>query len=257
LSKISKRLTKLGQTERSGFGFGARATSTKVPVILIGISIKKASDAANVDADLFILGADSKGAAQATAVNDAEIWGVSVSGGSATDIDTAVEAGADFIVVESESAPGAALRDDDTGKGFVVPTDVTEDRSKAIEASLFEFLILDGTDLNIPLKVGIVLDIQEQLSRYSCHIFLRVTAVPDQINLELLRDIGISALIYDGGAISNEDLSSLRKIIDMLEPKKQKSSAGATIPPAGESSAVRDEDDDLDHDHDLDDDDWD
>ena len=58
MSKISERLTKLGQIERSGFGFGARATSTKVPVILIGMSIKKASDAANVNADLFILGAD-------------------------------------------------------------------------------------------------------------------------------------------------------------------------------------------------------
>ncbi|MBT7832365.1 MAG: hypothetical protein HN667_01860, partial [Chloroflexi bacterium] len=73
------------------------------------------------------------------------------------------------------------------------------------------------------------------------------------INLELLRDIGISALIYDGGSISSEDLATLRKTIDLLEPKKQKSSAGATIPRAGESSA---QDDDDDHDHDLEDDDW-
>ena len=111
MSKISERLTKLGQTERSGFGFGARATSTKVPVILIGMSIKKASEAANVNADLFILGADAKGAAQATAVKDAEIWGVSVSGGSAKEIDAAVEAGADFVVAEGESAPGAVEPD--------------------------------------------------------------------------------------------------------------------------------------------------
>jgi hypothetical protein len=253
LSKISERLTKLGQTERSGFGFGARATSTKVPVILIGVSIKKVSDAADVDADLFILAADSKGAAQATAVKDAEIWGVSISGGSSKEIDAAVEAGADFVVVENESAPGAALRDDDTAKGFVVSADVTEDRAKAIEAAPFEFLVLDGTGLKLPLNVGSVFDVQEELARYSCHIFLKVTEVPDQINLELLRDIGISALIYDGGSISSEDLATLRKTIDLLEPKKQKSSAGATIPRAGESSA---QDDDDDHDHDLEDDDW-
>ena len=253
MSKITERLTKLGQTERSGFGFGARATSTKVPVILIGISIKKASDAANVDADLFILAADSKGAPQATAVKDAEIWGVSISGGSAKEIDAAVEAGADFVIAEGESATGAALRDDDTAKGFVVSADVTEDRAKAIEAAPFEFLVLDGTGLKLPLNVGSVFDVQEELARYSCHIFLKVTEVPDQINLELLRDIGISALIYDGGSISSEDLATLRKTIDLLEPKKQKSSAGATIPRAGESSA---QDDDDDHDHDLDDDDW-
>ena len=217
------------------------------------MSIKKASDAANVNADLFILGADAKGAAQATAVKDAEIWGISVYGGSAKEIDAAVEAGADFVVAEGESAPGAALRDDDTAKGFVVAPDVTEDRANAIEAGPFEFLILDGTDLKLPLNVGTVLDIQEQLARYSCHIFLKLTAVPDQINLELLRDIGISALIYEGGSISKEDLALLRNVIDLLEPKKQKSSAGATIPRPSESTA---QDEEEDHDHDLDDDDW-
>jgi hypothetical protein len=217
------------------------------------MSIKKASDAANVNADLFILGPDAKGAAQATAVKDAEIWGISVYGGSAKEIDAAVEAGADFVVAEGESAPGAALRDDDTAKGFVVAPDVTEDRANAIEAGPFEFLILDGTDLKLPLNVGTVLDIQEQLARYSCHIFLKVTAVPDQINLELLRDIGISALIYEGGSISKEDLALLRNVIDLLEPKKQKSSAGATIPRPSESTA---QDEEEDHDHDLDDDDW-
>ena len=219
------------------------------------MSIKKASDAANVNADLFILGPDAKGAAQATAVKDAEIWGISVYGGSAKEIDAAVEAGADFVVAEGESAPGAALRDDDTAKGFVVAPDVTEDRANAIEAGPFEFLILDGTDLKLPLNVGTVLDIQEQLARYSCHIFLKVTAVPDQINLELLRDIGISALIYEAGSISKEDLALLRNVIDLLEPKKQKSSAGATIPRPSESTA-QDEEENHDHDHDLDDDDW-
>jgi hypothetical protein len=62
-------------------------------------------------------------------------------------------------------------------------------------------------------------------------------------------------LIYEGGSISKEDLASLKKVIDLLEPKKQKSSAGATIPRAGESTA-QDEEYDHDHDHDLDDDDW-
>lgn len=255
MSKITERLTKLGQTERSGFGFGAHSISTKVPVILIGMSIKKASEAKDLDADLFILSAGANGAAQSTVVKDVDIWGVSVSGGSAKEIDAAVDAGADFIVVEGESAPGAALRDDDTAKGFVVSAEVTEDRAKAIDAGPFEFIVLDGSDLKLPLNVGTVLDIQEQLARYSSHIFLEVIEVPDQINLELLRDIGISVLVYKGGSISNDNLSLLRKNIDLLEPKKQKSSAGATIPRAGESPA-QDDDGNHDHDHDVDDDDW-
>lgn len=243
---------KLGQTERDGFGFGSRATSKKVPVILIGMSIKKPNDAKDVQADFFILAAGPNGAAQTTPVKDAEVWGVSISGGSVNEIDAAVDAGADFVVVDGESAPGAALKDNDTGKGFVVAADVTEDRSKAIDGGLFDFMILNGLDLNFPLSVATIFDIQEQLARYSSHIFLEVNEVPDQVHLELLRDIGISVLIYEGGSISDEDLGLLRKNIDLLEPKKQKISAGATIPRASESAA-QDEDVNHDHDHDVDD----
>ena len=257
MSKISERLTKLGQVERSGFGFGAKAESSKIPVILIGVSIDKASDAKGLEADLYVLAANSKGAAQATPVKGAEIWGVTVSGGSSKDIDAAVEAGSDFVIVDGESAPGAALRDDESGKGFIVGADVSEDRSKAIDSGPFDFVVLDGTNLKLPMNVGTVLDIQEQLGRYSSHIFLRINEVPDQANLELLRDIGISALIYDAKTAAKADLPSLRKSIDQLEPKKQKSAAGAVIPRAGESTSSHDDDgDEHDHDHDHDDEDW-
>jgi hypothetical protein len=254
LSKISDRLTKLGQTERSGLGFGTRAANTKIPVILVGANIASAADSDGVDADLFILAANSNGTAQDSPVKDSELWGVSVAGGSGKDIDAAVEAGADFVVVEGESAPGAVLRDDDTGKGFIVGNAVSEDRSKAIDAGPFDFLILDGSKLSFPLSVGSMLDIQEQLARYSRHIFLNMTEIPDKENLELLRDIGISALIYDAKTADGKDLKGLRASIDELEPKKQKSTAGAMLPRTGESNQ---QDVDIDdHDHEHDDDDW-
>ena len=255
MSKISERLTKLGQVERSGCGFGARAAATKIPVILIGVSVDKAADAKGLEADIYLVGAGSKGSAQSTSVEGADIWGVTVAGGSAKEIEAAVEAGADFIVAEGDSAPGAALKDDDSGKGYVLGKDVSEDRSKAIASGPFDFLILDGTDLQLPLSVGSVLDIQEQLARYSQHIFLNVSEVPDQTNLELLRDIGISALMYDSKTASKADLKSLRETIDKLEPKKQKSAAGATLPRPGDSATQEEEDHD-DHDHDHDDEDW-
>jgi hypothetical protein len=254
LSKISERLSKLGQTERSGFGFGASAKSTKIPVILVGVTLAKAADARDLEADIYLLSGNSNGAAQTTPVEGADIWGVSVSGGSAEDIDAAVEAGADFIVAEGESAPGAALRDDDSGKGYIVGPEVTEDRAKAIDSGPFDFLILDGSKLELPLTVGSVLDIQEQLAKYSRHVFLSMTEIPDQGNLELLRDIGISALLYDGNSTSSDQLKALRKSIDKLEPKKQKTTAGAVLPRGAEASGSDDDFDDHDHDHD--DEDW-
>jgi len=255
LSKISERLNKLGQNERSGFGFGARTKNTKIPVILVGANVDSPADAKGVDADLFILAPNAKGAAQKSTVADADIWGVSVAGGSNKEIDAAVKAGADFIVVEGESAPGAALRDDDTGKGFVLKADISDERAKAVESGPFDFLILDGSDLFLPMTVGTVLDVQEQLAKYSRHIFLRMSEIPDQVNLELLRDIGISALIYDAAKIDSKDLKSLKGSIEKLEPKKQKSATDAMLPRSGESSQSTDHDD-HDHDHDDEDEDW-
>jgi hypothetical protein len=254
LSKISERLTKLGQTERSGFGFGARAANTKIPVILVGTNVDSPDQAKDLDADLIILAADSSGAAQTKAVDGVEIWGVSVSGGSSKDLEAAVEAGADFIIVEGESAPGSALIDDDSGKGFVIGDAVSDERAKAIDAGPWDFLVLDGTSLTLPLSVGSVLDVQEQLAKYSRHIFLQMSEVPDKTNLELLRDIGISALIYDANSLAKADMVSLRESIELLEPKKQKSNAGAILPQSGESGSQDADLDDNDQDHD--DEDW-
>ena len=252
MSKISERLTKLGQTERSGFGFGARAESTKIPVILIGANVDSPAQAKDLDADLVILSADSSGAAQTKAVEGTEIWGVSVSGGTSKELESAVEAGADFIIIEGESAPGSALIDDDSGKGFVIGADVSDERAKAIDAGPWDFLVLDGTSMTLPLNVGSVLDVQEQLAKYSRHIFLQMNEVPDIKNLELLRDIGISALIYNASSLAKADMLALRESIDQLEPKKQKSNAGAVLPHAGESGSQEAEIDD----HDDDDEDW-
>ena len=77
MRKISERLTKLGQTERSGFGFGARAANTKIPVILIGAKVDSPAQAKNLGADLIILAADSTGSPQTKAVDGTEISGVS------------------------------------------------------------------------------------------------------------------------------------------------------------------------------------
>ena len=48
-----------------------------------------------------------------------------------------------------------------------------------------------------PLSVGGVLELHEQITYYSRHIFLRLTQLPNDSDLELLRDTGISALLYD------------------------------------------------------------
>ncbi|MCZ6539145.1 MAG: hypothetical protein O6922_04895 [Chloroflexi bacterium] len=255
MSKISDRLTKLGQVERTGFGFGTHATGTKIPVILVGVRIDRPGDAGGLSADLFILAPDSTGAAQTNPVKGVDLWGVAISGGSGDEIDLAIKAGADFVVVEDESAPGAALNDDEVGRGLVIANEVSDDRARAIDSSPFDFLIVDGSPITLPLSVGATLDIQEQLARYSRHIFLKLAEPPEKSDLEILRDMGVSALIYDSVRAGKVDLAGLRETIDKLEPKKTRSLARAVLPRGGKAVAEQ-EDDVSDPDEPDEDEDW-
>ena len=253
MSKISDRLTKLGQVERTGFGFGASASSSKIPVILVGVRVEKAGEASGLNADLFVLAPGPNGAAQTGPVKDVDIWGVAVTGGTGDEIASATKAGADFVVIEGESAPGAALIDDEIGRGFEVIGGVTEDRARAIDQSPFDFLVLDASTTSLPLNIGATLDIQEQLSRYSRHVFLKLGELPQKPDLEVLRDMGISALIYDSSTAGKLDLAGLRETIEGLEPKKHRHSSGAVLPGRGEAGPQQEAGSD-DHDHDGEDD---
>jgi hypothetical protein len=68
--------------------------------------------------------------------------------------------------------------------------------------------------------------------------------------LELLRDIGISALLYDFKAAEKIEFTALKESIDQLKPKKDKSSTPAVLP-SGESSLHETEFDGYDEEEDL------
>lgn len=215
------------------------------------VTIDTPKDTEGLAADVFILSAGPKGAPQTKTLKNADLWGVAVAGGTDSNITTAVGSGADFLVIEAESTPGSALRDDDTGKGLVVDLNISKKRAKAIDNGPFDFLILDGTSINLPLDVGGVLELQEQLANYSRHIFLRLTQLPSNQDLELLRDIGISALLYDFKAAKKKEFTALKESIDQLEPRKDKSTTPAVLP-SGESSLVETEFDGHDEEEDWD-----
>ena len=250
MSKISDRLAKLGQTETTGFGFGARSLTRKIPVILTAVTVHKPKDINEVGADVFIVPDGSTHAPKAKTLEEAAIWGVSVSHRYDSDIDALVDSGADFLVIETESTPGNVLCGGDTGKGFIVEWNLPKKRAKAIDNGPFDFLILDGSSISFPLSVGGVLELQEQIAYYSRHIFLRLNQLPGDSDLELLRDVGISALLYDISDAKATEFAKLRESIDRLEPRKEKRSAPTVLPSSeaslGEADVTEHDEDDWD-----------
>ena len=85
-------------------------------------------------------------------------------------------------------------------------------------------------------------------SYYSRHIFLRLTQLPNDSDLELLRDTGISALLYDVSDAKVTEFAKLRDSINRLEPRKDKRSAPAVLPTGeaslGEADVTEHEEDD-------------
>lgn len=232
MNKFSDRLSTLGHNAPQRMGFGQVHERKRNPVMLVvGLlesSGKPADALSHVDIGLL---RSKKGGRPASAVPDgAEMWGVSLSDCSPADLDTLKEAGCDFILIESGSAPGITLRDDDLARGFVLPETVTEPRAHAIEDMPFDFLLLRGHDVEWPLTLAQVLAIQEKVSMYSKHFFLELSTPPSVDDLPLLRDMPVSGLVFDLASQDMDKLDSLRKAISELEPRKPKSEHIALLP---------------------------
>jgi hypothetical protein len=254
LSKISEQLSKLGHVERSGFGFGTKSVSTKIPVILVGVEEAELGKVAQKSVDFAILSNLPK-ELTGDCKSDIDIpVGVSVT--AKTEVEIIFESQVDFVVIAADDAPGSALKDNELGKGYVVQGELNEDRAKAVDSGPFDFVVVDGTNLSLPLSVGEAFSLQETIQPYSRHIALRVATAPGKDDLELLRDMGVSALLFASG-ISESTLSELREKIDQIEPRKSRNNASAVIPSINDRSGARPGDVEPDHDHDHDeDDDW-
>jgi hypothetical protein len=200
-----------------------------------------------------ILQAGRTGHPVTDAPNGTTAWGVALSDATAEELDAVKEAGAQFVLIESFDAPAVALRDDDVDRGLVVPRERSDRQAHALDDSKYEFLVYDAEDLAWPLTVGGVLDLQEQVSLYSKHIFLRVGSLPTPDDLPPLRDMPVSAIVVDLSKVSPGELEELHKRISTLEPRKPRDNAVALVPGNRSNGSAAEDDEEYDDDWDDDD----
>lgn len=215
-------------------GFGQPHERQRSPVILVvGVADGTGKASAHHDvADVTLLRARKGGRPTVAKPNGAGTWGAALSHCTADELEALKETGCDFILIESESAPGITLREDGFARGMAVPSaaSVTDARAHAIEDLPLDFLLIKGQAVEWPLTVGQVLALQEEVSTFSKHIFLEVAELPSVEDLELLRDMPVSGLVVDIAAHDPARLEALKKAIAGLEPRKPRSEHVAMLP---------------------------
>ncbi len=254
MSKLSDRLSSLGQSAPLKLGFGQAHEKKRNPVLLVVGMTDGAGKAGGLLAhvDIALLRSRKGGKPSTAKPEGAESWGVSLSDCTAAELDALKESGCDFVLIESDSAPGITLRDDGMGRGLVLPGEVSESRARAIEDLPMDFLLVKDAALEWPLTLAQVLTVQEKVSTYSKHIFLQVATPPGKEDLPVLRDMPVSGLVFDVASQDASKLDELRTAISELEPKKSRSEHMALLPSnmqsnSGGHSHEADPDDDDDY----------
>jgi hypothetical protein len=253
LSKFSDRLSNLGQAGPAKMGFGRATAREKNSVMLvIGRGGDPDRDGANVDLALREDGANAGKGGD---------WGLIVDGPVPLDAEALVKDGCQFLLITSEEAGSDALLAEELAKGLPVIDGLPEHRVRAIEDGPFDFLLYKPESLKWPLTVGAVLLLQDLVSSFSKYIFLELSAktgLPGDNDLEVLKNLPISAIVLDLGTVKPVDAARLKESIARLEPRKpsQKGDRSPLIGASGRSTS-EDHGDDYDGDDGGDEADWD
>ncbi len=239
MSKLSETLSNLGQALPARLGFGQPRERKRNPVILlVGLVDTTGKTSPNVAMfDIALTRAKKGGRPATTAPSGGEKWGTALSDCTKGDLEALKESRGDFVLIESETAPATALRDEDLGKGFVVPLQLTDERAHAIEDLPFDFLLLRGAAPQWPLTVGQVISLQEKVSLFSKHIFLELDVLPPVDDLSTLRDMPISGLVIEASRHTEKEISDLKEALAALEPRKPRSEHLAVLP-GGQSNGT-------------------
>ncbi len=232
MSKLIDTLSNLGMAEPAPIGFGQQQTRQKIPLMLIVGKTARKKPLAKVAKSLDALLADGDLDIDQSPSGWKGIWGAALSNASPEGLDSLKEAGCDFVLVESGEAASLILRDDGMSRGLTLQHELTDRKARAIEDMPFEFLLIRAPDPSAPLTVEGVIELQETVSLFTKNIFLEVERLPDENELEALRDLPISALVINADQSDPKELENLRDAIKNLDPRERSEERSPLLPTA-------------------------
>ena len=237
MSRFTDKLEKVGQRAPAPMGFGAAARKDDVPrsILLLGTvtlrGLPRVSAVRKKLVDALLITLDSEdGSELKDNVDSLEglVWGVSAAGLDQERLASLKDAGCDFVVLDS-SASAVVLNDEDLGKIMRVGKDLTEGAAAAIHDLPIDGALLTVDDLELPLSVQDLIDIESVRSMLGKLFLVDMPADLSTPELEVVRDTGTAALAVD---VLSKGVRELAERVDSLKPKRQRSGRREDLTPA-------------------------
>jgi hypothetical protein len=248
MSRLRDRLRKASRVQPAPIGFAAATSRGTDPTMLClvrlsGGEIRKAGEAVERGADGVIM--EGGDAGKLKDLQGQGLAGVLMQKATRQSVAAAREAGADFVVLDLESAMAEALLEEQAGL-VIALREAPDDTTLRLLGDLgLEALIVPSPGESLSVRELLELRRTSALARTPMLTAVRVDI--DGSTLQALRESGMAGVIVDAAAMG--ELSALRERILGLPPRgRKREERGEALLPAGVTVGGGEGEDDEDED---------
>ena len=246
MSKLADRVRRASRVEPARLGFGAGAAPTPAPTMLCLVRLSpgdahKAAEAATKGADAVIFDAiDAGKLKEQTQKVDRLPLGVRLAKGERAAVNAQRQAGADFVVLDPQSALAEALLVEGIGLVLGLGGETSDTVLRLLGDLPLDALLVPAPDE--PLTVTRLLELRRLSTLSRTPLITDVPAPADTSHLHALREAGVAGVIIEGRALDR--LAALRLAIEAIPPRaRRREERPEALLPTQAALPAEDEDD--------------
>ena len=221
MSKLSDAIRRAGRTAPAPLGFARAAAAAASPTVLCIVRMNsneanKAEEAAKKGADAVIIeGGDAGKVKDFAKKAPGLILGVRPQKAEREQITSLRDAGADFVVLDSESAMADALLEENIGFILLVRSDADDTRLRLLSDLNLDAVVPPSPDGS--LTVERLLELRRFSALGRAPLLVDVSGDADGSSIQVLRESGVAGVIIEGSSLGK--LEKLRAAIAALPPR--------------------------------------
>lgn len=252
MSKLSDAIRRAGRTAPAPLGFAARAAAAAAsPTVLCFVRLNaneanKAEEAAKKGADAVIIdGGDAGKVKDFVRKAPGLILGVRPHKSDREQITSLREAGADFVVLDVDSAMADALLEENIGFILLVRSDADDTRLRLLSDLNLDALVPPAPDG--ALTVERLLELRRFSALGRTPLLVEVSGDAGVSSVQALRESGVAGVIIEGSSLAK--LEKLRAAIGAMPPRgRMREERREAMIPAPSMAGHDHDDDDFDDD---------